>query len=334
MKHLIIIVLISIGVLFFQRCIEPSEKEQPGNMSIDQKLILLNKEIEENPTSGKAYYTRSKFFYDLQRYNESVLDIRRALQYDSTNAEIYYLYADLSFLSNRLRESKEGFEKCIELDPTHRDATVKLGEMYYYLREYQRALDLANTALKLDVHNERAYFLKGMVYKETGDTVRAISSFQTAIEQNTQFLNAYMQLALIQMALKNAIALDYLNSALRINPKSEEALYARGLYYQENGDLDKALNDYTNVSLINPGNRSAHFNMGFIHYNYLGLYDQAIEHYQRAIKADSTYAEAVYNLGLCFEAKGNTAVAAEKYKQALLLKPGYRLPSEGLNRIQ
>ncbi|HNQ13222.1 MAG TPA: tetratricopeptide repeat protein [Bacteroidia bacterium] len=329
------ILYLCICIITIAAC-NPSEQKENNSEDVDfeTRLKQLNEEIEKNPQSGLAYYNRSKLYFDHQKLSESVLDIRRAMQYDSTNADIHYLYADLSFMSNRLREAKEGFEKCIALNPTHRDAIVKLGEMYYYLREYQRALDLANDALKLDVHFERAYFLKGMVYKETGDTVRAISSFQTAVEQNTQYLNAFMQLALIHMAKKNIVALDYLNSALRINPRSEEALYARGLYFQENGELDKAISDYTNLVLIDPGHRSAHFNLGYIHYNYLGLNDEAIKHYEKALQADSTYAEAMYNMGLCYEARGEINTAKSLYSKALIIKPGYELPANGLQRLK
>lgn len=127
--------------------------------------------------------------------------------------------------------------------------------------------------------------------------------------------------------------MEYFNNALRIKPESEEALYGRAMFLQENGDYDRAIQDYTQILKINPRNKNAHYNLGYVHYTYLKVYSQAIKHYDDAIAADPNYAEAYYSRGLCYEAVGNIDAAIADYQKSLQLKPGYELPQLGLKRI-
>ncbi len=103
-----------------------------------------------------------------------------------------------------------------------------------------------------------------------------------------------------------------------------EALYNRGLFYQENErNYDKAIQDYTSAVQISPNYAMAHYALGFIHFQYLKVSDQAVKHYSDAIKADSTWPEAYFNRGLAFETMGNIAAANADYTKALSLRPDY-----------
>jgi tetratricopeptide (TPR) repeat protein len=62
------------------------------------------------------------------------------------------------------------------------------------------------------------------------------------------------------------------------------------------------------------------FSIGEI-YQEQGQYKKAAKQYEKAVNADSEYAEAYSNLGYCYRKQGMFDLAVKTYKRALKLKP-------------
>ncbi|MFM7901711.1 MAG: tetratricopeptide repeat protein [Bacteroidota bacterium] len=84
---------------------------------------------------------------------------------------------------------------------------------------------------------------------------------------------------------------------------------------------------------INPKNKSAHFNLGYVHQVYLKVYAEAVKHFTRAIDLDPQYAEAYLNRGLCYESMGNINAAKKDFETALVNRPDYMLAQQGIKRV-
>jgi tetratricopeptide (TPR) repeat protein len=179
----------------------------------------------------------------------------------------------------------------------------------------------------------RAFFIKGMAYREMGDTAKAVQNLQIAVEKDQQYYDAYMQLGLIFSTKHNPLAADYFKNALNIRPKSIEAYYGLGMFFQSVEEYNKAIESYTTILKIDPKYKYAHFNLGYIHLVYLKVYDAAIKHFTDAIIVDPNYAEAYYNRGYSFELRGDINNARTDYIQAMKIKPNYSKAVEGMNRL-
>ena len=311
------------------------KKEIPRSVySVSSELDRLTKEIVANPKNADAYYLRSKIYLGEKNYKKAYADINLAVQLDSLKVDFLMLLADIQFANMLIPQAIQTFQKCIALNPKNIDALLKLAELHLYIKKYKESIRYANEALKVDKHIGKSYFIKGFVFKEAGDTAKAISSFQTCVEQEPDNYDAYMQLGILNGARKNALAVQYYSNALRLKPKSIEALYARGLFYQDNLGYNKAMEDYSFILQIDPHYKDAHFNMGYIHLVYLKVYDQAIRHFTDAIQCDQYYAQAFYNRGLCYEYIGNIAAAEADFKKALGIFPTYTLAIDGLKRLK
>ncbi|MBK9636705.1 MAG: tetratricopeptide repeat protein [Bacteroidetes bacterium] len=95
-----------------------------------------------------------------------------------------------------------------------------------------------------------------------------------------------------------------------------------------------AVQDYTNAVQLNPKAAKAHYALGYIHYQYLKVYSQAIVHFNDAINADPNWPEAYFNRGLTFETMGNVAAAQADYEKALKLNPNYKNAEVALARVR
>lgn len=312
---------------------ETKVEERKDTSAAGVKLSELDQMIAGNADNDSLLHERALLLISMKRFDEAHRDMQKAVTLDSTQASYFLTLSDIYFAGNRIMYARNALMKASELDPQNLKVHSKLAEVYFLLKKYNEAVEHTAEMLKIAPGNSLAYFIRGMCYKETGDTNRALSSFQSAIENDRDYYNAYMQLGVLFQLKNNPVCLEYFNNALRIKPESEEALYGRALFLQENGEYDRAIQDYTQILKINPRNKNAHYNLGYIHYTYLKVYNQAIKHYDDAIASDPNYAEAYYSRGLCYEAVGNIGAAKADYEKSIQLRPGYELPQLGLKRI-
>jgi len=324
-----------IFVFLFASCGVDKKKEEEQK-HIDGKtkdLTELNEKIEKDPSNASLYHQRAKVFYDQKKLPEASSDIEKAIQLDSSKAGYFLTSSDIFFVQNKTSRSKKDLEKCISLDPENIDCLMKLSELYLYVQNYKKSIEHLDRVLKVDKHNPKAYFLKGMNFKEMGDTNLAISSMQTTVEQDPDYYNAYIQLGLLHAARKQAIAVDYYNNALNLNPQSIEANYNKGIFYQEMGDFKKAIESYNIILQIDSNYAHAHYNLGYIQFIQKN-YQASIPHFNKAYKSDSQYADALYMQGLAYENLGEKNKARTIYLNTLQLDPEHEKSRNGLERIK
>jgi tetratricopeptide (TPR) repeat protein len=335
MKHVKYLVLAVISC-FFIACGSNNESKTDNtkNDSISNDLTTLNKKISDNPKDAESYNKRACYFLQKKDIENAFKDISQALQIDSKNSNYLITLSDIYFTMGKVEKCRETLNKAIEIAPENNEAILKLAELLFYLKEYQKVLDYTSMALKNDENIAKAYFIKGMTFKETGDTVKAVKSFQLAVEKNQDYYDAYMQLGLLFSLNNNALAVDYYNNALNINPKSTEAYYGLALFYQENDQEQKAIDIYNNIIKIDAKDKRPYYNIGYVNLVYLKKYDEAYKFFSEAIKIDPNYAEAYYNRGFTSELSGDKKNAISDYRKALEIKTNYEKALKALNRME
>lgn len=86
--------------------------------------------------------------------------------------------------------------------------------------------------------------------------------------------------------------------------------FNRGVDYQEQGQLDLAIEEYTEAIAVNPDFADAYFNRGVAYFE-KGDFDQAIADYSKAIESNPQFADAYANRGVAYAVTG-------QYDQALV----------------
>lgn len=292
----------------------------------------INNLLKDNINDPVLYLRRARLYMKYDDLSSAVNDLDRALKVDSLSTAYYLLKAELLRKQDKLSESKIVLDQCMAIDNENIPARIELGWLALIAQNYKQAMDYADAALKRDVHNAKAYHLKGMIFQETLDTTLAISSFRTAIEQENDYYEAYIQLGLLHFNQPNNLAKEYIRNALRIDSNSLEALYAFGMICQEKGDYNEAIETYHKILSIDEY-REPYFNLGYIHQEYLEVYDVAIENYSKAIAIEPRYVEAYYNRALCYEQRDELAKAATDLRHALKLDPQYTYAAVALERV-
>lgn len=118
-------------------------------------------------------------------------------------------------------------------------------------------------------------------------------------------------------------AIEDLSEALRIQENFALAFDARGKAYDDIGDLDQSIADYTNAIAANPMLVVAYFNRGYVYASGKGWYQRAIFDYNRAIELDSMYAKAYNNRGVAYNNIGMYDQAICDYTKAIEINDKY-----------
>lgn len=313
--------------------VETAVTTDSASLNEPQELKQLNEQLKADPRNAELYHKRAQYYYSAGKFSQGLADMLIAVNTDSTKAAYFVTLSDLYFVDNQTAKTRAALEKSLRLDEKNSDAMIKLAELYLYVRNHEQSIKYINMALKQDKYNAKGYFMKGMNYKELGDTAKAISSMQTAVEQDQLYYHAYIQLGILCAAKKNPLAPEYFKNALRIRPKSGEALYSLGKYYQDMEDFTKAMETYNELVLIEDKNINACYNMGVIQLVNLKKYDVAINYFSRAIKVAPKYVQAYYGRGLSYQAMGNMKQAVSDYQACMDINPEFEPAYSALKEL-
>jgi Tfp pilus assembly protein PilF len=322
-----------LAVLTFIACKNSTKKQASDASTLPPELQAMNDSILKDNRNADLYHRRAIYYLNHKNIKDAADNMKVVMMLDSSKAKYYVTMGDVYFVQNNTRDTRDYLLRGLTKEGSKLEVNTKLAELYFYVKQYDDAIKFINNSLREDVHYAKAYFLKGMIYKESGDTTKAVSSFITATEQDPEYYNAYMQLGIIYALKNNPICLDYYNNALRINPKSDEVHYNIGMFFMENKKYNKAIERFTLLGKINPRNREAFFNLGYIHLNFLDVKAEALKNFTDAINADNNYEKAYYMRGYTFELMGDVAAAKRDYTKALALYPDYEMAQKGMERV-
>lgn len=305
------------------------QEDFPGQQRLDSLTAIL----EKDPDNTDVLNERAKVFLEVGQTNYALADVGRALLLDSSKATYYLTISDVYFQLNKPKKSKNALLKAAELEPEYTEPLYRLAQFELYLGNHQKCIDHANSMLRIDARDDRPFMIKGLCYKDLGDTTKAIQNYLEAVTENPDNYDAFVELGILHWGRKDPLAEGYLKSALDIRPNGIDALYALGMQYQESDRLNEALETYTEILFIDSTYTAAYFNMGYIQYQFLQLYNEALSNFDHAVKINPKYYQAIYMRGLCYEAKGDIARAKREYSYAIELNPNYKRAADGIQRL-
>ncbi len=326
--------LLLTGIMFLFSCTQGREKgttaDVPG-IFLRPGLKELTEQIQKKPQEAELYFRRGNALHRLQEDSLALNDFMMAVSLDSSKAAYYSAIGDLHFEHKDISGSIPWFQKAISINPDDPQAHLKFAKMLIYTKEYTKAFNEINTVLRQDVYNPEGYFLKGMIYKDMNDTAKAISSFQTALNVMPDYKDAIIQLGQIYAAQSDPLALQYYTNAFRLDTNDVFPLFAKGVYYQQQGQVEQAKEQYRKCVLRNHQYADAYYNMGFLYLEQDSI-EKAWRHFDLLTRISPNDAEAYYNRGVCNEILGKKQEAIADFRQALVFDKDYPEAKEALKR--
>ncbi len=297
------------------------------------RLEMLNQQIEDDEGNPELYNRRAKSLLADRQFDKALKDVNKAISLDARKADYYITLSDIYLLMGQPQNSREALIKATGIDAKDKGALLKLAKLYLIVKDYPNCYATVKQLLEIDNGNASAFYTRAIGLLEQGDTIRAVDDLRQAVDKNQEFYDAYIQLGELFSIKRDPLAALYLQNALNIRPQSKEALYMLGLFYQENGQYEKAIATYHNLAKVDTAFREVPYNIGYIHLVYQKDFHLAITYFTESLQKDPGYYQAYYNRGYAYELLGDYKKALEDYQRSLKIKVNYDKAIEGLNRL-
>jgi Flp pilus assembly protein TadD len=136
--------------------------------------------------------------------------------------------------------------------------------------------------------------------------------------------NALAKMATLYLHNENFTekALEYLDEAIVLSPRSADLFNLRGIAHSKLGNADRADADFRKVTELMPRAAEAHMNRG-VDFIRQGNFDRAIEALTYATTVNPKLATAFSNLGTAYQKKGDLDSAIASYSRAIDLRAKY-----------
>ena len=125
---------------------------------------------------------------------------------------------------------------------------------------------------------------------------------------------------------------EFLEKAIKIQPKNTTILNNLGTAYKELGDTEKAMTFYQKVLGINSNHTNANYNLGLIFYELKEL-KRAKEYLEKTVKIQPNYAFAHYSLGNLQKELNELKQAKESYLKAIKIRPSFASAQNNLGLV-
>lgn len=276
-----------------------------------QAIISYSKAIETDPDYAVAYMKRGQVNERILRTREATHDYNMAI-YLNPQIDIFYSQrARIKVLSYDYFGAVEDMTAAIKINPVESNYVKHQVDALIALGLYKDALQQLDS-LNVDEANDLYPFQrKSLVFLLNGDIASAKAEIEKAYEiDKTNYLTLDL-LGLIELKRNNYTdAIEWFDLAIAEDSSQFTSFYNRGICRRFLGQTELALQDINTSLRLNNNQQKAFFNRALIKKE-KGDLSGSIHDYSAAIALDSSYEEAIYNRSFSFKILGDFATAEE-----------------------
>ncbi len=174
----------------------------------EDALADLDKALEQEPHFPQAYAARGALYLTLDRPASAVEDLKRAIELGLTDDPTVYLNLGLAYFHLDIYDAAEAnFRKALELNPNMAAAHFNLGTLYLKKGDDKAALEHLNKAIELDPNFAASYFNRAMALANLGRTEEAIQDLEKFLLMPITH-NAQLQAQALLERLRQGKAVD------------------------------------------------------------------------------------------------------------------------------
>ncbi|MBB78708.1 MAG: hypothetical protein CL844_06870 [Crocinitomicaceae bacterium] len=230
-----------------------------------------------------------------------------------------FIFTSCSFETEKKKEKIEDINSLILSYPDSVNLLVDRGESYFKEYKYDLALADATKAFRLDSNNIKvqmlyAEALNNREKRTVNDVLVAQKNYKKIINQNKKNTRALIGLASTYNYQQDFDkTFQYINEALRINPKYRNAYVLKGTTYRQIGNIELAKSSYQTAIQQDPDFFEAYFFLGQMYQSENNPI--CIEYFTTALDLKPEYPEVRYQLAFSKQIHGRLIEAVDLYKE-------------------
>lgn len=221
---------------------------------------------------------------------------------------------ELFALGTKAQDDRE-WEKAIGFFKTLSAESPKNPSYLYHL-----AYCLQEIAPSVDADEERDYH------------IQAKGIYERVLALEPRHHEAWYNLGYVQEELQLFTeAITSFNKALELDPTDKDALINLGNCYMSMNEFEKSVQTYLAAIKLDPNCVMSHYNLASAHHSAATAttdsslaqqhFKNARAKFEAAIELNADYADAYFNLGICYQDEGDDHNARKMYMKAVELEP-------------
>jgi len=190
-----------------------------------------------------------------------------------------------------------------------------------------KSIGNALEATKLDEKDYQNWVNLGSIYQSVipvgvgGVVESAVAAYDEALALRPNSPAIYYSKAVLERSRgDNAKAREYVEKAITLRNQYTDAIFLLAQIQIEGNDVENAIKSVEAITLFNPSNAVAFFQLGLLHYG-VENFAPAAQNFQRAVQLSTDYANARYFLGLSYWRLGNVNAALVEFKEVQKTNP-------------
>lgn len=236
-----------------------------GAGRVDMALASFEEVLTHDPSNAEALLARGSLLLETGRTSESMDCLERLLQAHPKNATAWLLRGHALWELKDLAAALSSYQKARETNPTIADLHLREGEALLALDRNQQAREAFDRAVQIDANLVDAHLGRASALIKQRNIIGALVSADRARQIQPSSARAYCILGCGQFELGHTeLALEFLETALRLEPAYAEARFAQGEVLQHLGKCDEAATAFAAVIDSKP---SMHMAFGHLLHN-------------------------------------------------------------------
>jgi protein O-GlcNAc transferase len=284
---------------------------------------LYRQVLQHQPDQPAVLVQLARTLAQVQRFQEALEALDRALRLDARFAEAWYARGNICLRSEQPLTALEAYERFLALVPSHANAWCNRGNALQQLGRPAEAVGSYDRALALDPDLAAAYNNRGNALRVQQRFEEALQSYQRALRLDPRLAEAHDNSAVALLALNcPAEALQACERALALRPNFIEAVINRGNALRDLLQPEQALESYDCALRLDPDCAEAHANRGNALLD-LKRYAEALASYERALLGLPESADVLANRATALQNTAQHRAAVEDLTRLLQLAPEY-----------
>ncbi|MBA2812158.1 tetratricopeptide repeat protein [Streptomyces sp. KM273126] len=295
-----------------------------GEPCLAALTVLLTHGGLDTTARAWAYAYRGRHLYLVDRDDEAVTELDRAVTIDPGNARAWGYRGDAHCWLGNLDQAVSDLTTALELDPTYAWALAERGEAHRQAGRHGEAVADLTAALDLDPTLFWALTFRGEAHRAAGRFDEAVNDFTAALDREPEFaaeVLSYRAEAHQQAGRYDESVADF-TASLELDPTYAWALAQRGRSHRAADRYDEAVADFTAALQLKPDLAWALAERGAAHQQ-AGRHDQAVADLSAAAELDPPYAWALAHRGETHRLTGRFEEAIADFTAALVINPAY-----------
>jgi tetratricopeptide (TPR) repeat protein len=323
--------------------------------SIMKSLKIFRELTEKSPGMLEAWHYLGVVNVKLERWDEAIRYLERALKLDSGSLASRYQLALAQFSIGLKSQAKANIHMLLEVDQEFPQALFLLasilgdeGDKEGEIKHLKRALLIdhrffeaqinlaialmeigrlneagveASGAMDLDPSSAEAVRVMAIILERQGDGDGAATLLRRLSNEHPDDPEPMLAMGeyYFSKGLMDMAAIAF-EKGCKLGDPSAECFYNLGATYQVLEQWDDASRAFERAAKLTPTDSGALFHLAQV-LSRAGNHDREVEVYRTLLENDPDHADALYNLSLQLEAQGETKDAARLLKRIVGLEP-------------